>query len=184
MNHPRSIIRKAVHAAVAASVLPVPCILTRPDPLNDPHVPGVLVYFGSEDNDILEGHILNPARYERKLTVLVDIVLSSSKNPENDLDTMAWAVEEAFYKDPTFGIRSDSMECTGSRMVRTTPVSFSSQSGDKTFWCQRLEWIVTYETDTYVAGHVDEFLSFNVDYADSNEPSHIIMESVNVIRTK
>lgn len=184
MNHPRTIVRKAVYDAIKAFVKSIPCIMSRPDPLNDPQVPGILVYFGSEDNDIIEGHVLNPARYERKLTILVDVVLTSDKNPEESLDSMAWSVEEALYTDVTFGIHTDLLEVTGSRLVRTTPISFSSQAGDRTFWCQRMEWLVTYETDTSVRGRVDEFLSFNVDYADSNDPSHIIMESDNIIRTK
>lgn len=184
MNHPRTIVRKAVFDAIKGFVKSIPCLQTRPDPLNDPQVPGVLVYFGGEDNDIVEGHILNPSRYARKLTILVDIVISSDKNPEDSLDTIAWSVEEAFYQDVTFGIRTDTLEITGSRLVRSMPISFSSQTGDRTFWCQRLEWLVTYETDTTVAGRIDEFLSFNVDYADSNDPTHIIMESDNIIRTK
>lgn len=184
MSHPRTIVRDACYKQVKKLLNGIPLLLTRPDPLSDPQVPSVLMYCGEEDLDIVEGHILQPSRYERKLNLNVDIVCADSVDPDTELDRIALMVEDGFYLDPRFGVDTDVLQINGSRLARVIPLTFASMTGDRSYFCQRMQWIITYETDTQVAQRINEFLSFNVDYTSPEHDGALVMESDNIIRSK
>ena len=181
MNNPRTPIRIAIAEAVRKVVGNTPVFLTRPDPLTTPEPPCILIYLSQEDLDVIEGHILYPERYQRKLNVNIDIVIAGggSLDPDTDLDRLGYLVELAFYDDPRLGELVH-----GSRLATVVPITFSSDSGDRTYYCQRQQWVITYESDAYLSRRMDEFLEFYADIHDNEDLTKFLIGSHTTIRLK
>lgn len=181
MNNPRTPIRKAIATAVQAMLGNTPVFLTRPDPLTMPEPPCVLIYAAQEDLDVIEGHINYPERYQRKLNVNIDIIIAGggSPDPDTDLDRLGYLVECAFYNDPRLGELVDIC-----RLSSVVPVTFSSDAGDRTFYCQRQQWVITYESDAHLSRRTDEFLEFYADIHDDEDLTKFLIGSHTTIRLK
>lgn len=180
MSHKRTEIRLAIAEKLKAFIdkgLREKIYLSRPNPLFLPELPAILVYYKNEEANVIVGNENFPKDYERQLQINVDIIIEGEDDPDTELDKIALQVESCFFDDPRFG-----GICYGCRLLSAVPISIETE-GDRNVECQRLTWLVKYESQAYLDRRIDEFLQFHADIIDPRLGQFMI-GSHTTVRTK
>lgn len=160
MSHGRTDIRLAIANKLKQFIdkgMTDKIFLSRPNPLFLPELPAILVYYKNEEANVTVGNENFPKAYERQLQINIDIIVEGEEDPDTILDKYALQVEACFFDDPRFG-----GICYGCRLLSTIPISIETE-GDRNIECQRLTWLVKYESNAYLDRRIDEFLQFHAD---------------------
>ena len=164
MIHPRTAIRAYAWSILKDNVdVNERVFLNRPNPLLLEELPAITIYFNSESVEIAEGdrHIVQ--QYERKLNLVIDVLMEQPTDPdqfqrvEDELDLLARQVEREFHKDIFFnkqiegytGLGYDPGLLTGLRLLSTIPDSIESNS-DRVIACQSLTFELCYLDDAFL----------------------------------
>ena len=156
--HPRKRIRDAVvarlvdaNAEVGDRVFP-----SRFNPLWEPELPAILVYFRDEKADVFSGA---PRRLRRTVPLVVEIIAHAGPALDDEFDAIALDVEKALNADSE---GTGSLDGTANDCLYTGTEFSASDEGKVPMGMARLLFDVDYvmdESDTVVP---DEFLKANV----------------------
>lgn len=137
MDHPRQLIR---HRVVGLLTAEVPAFRervygSRLYPMQRSQLPGACVYTLTEANELLTVQ----HRLIRRLNLAIDIYVRELAAPDDELDTLALAVETAMGADRTLG-----GTCQRHHLAETT-IGFDGQ-GEKANALARLRYEIVYST--------------------------------------
>jgi hypothetical protein len=109
--------------------------VSRVKHLQAQQLPAIGVFAQREEAD---SNGTSPRRYERKLTLVVEIVTDALRHLDSHLNTFADTAEDALLADPTFdGLAED---CELERIELTF-----DHAGERPVGCAHIEFVVTYE---------------------------------------
>ena len=160
--HPRIIIRNCVKSLLLPAVdVSERVFCSRPKAIFLTELPCILIYFNEEAADHEKSA---PRVYKRILSLIVEAVhgLESERDNALDdfLDSRAYEIENALLNDRFLGLQGLVEDCS---LSRTENVNISLE-GEEDMASTRLMFEITYRTDAYYIGALDEFLKFTSDY--------------------
>lgn len=138
---------------------------SRPKPCFIEELPCGLIYFQDEDADTEN---IVPRSYKRTLHLQTEVLhrLESERaNALDDfLDSRAFEIESAILQDRYIGL-AKLVEDTVFTRTECTNIEIS---GDQDIASIKLFWTITYRTDAFYIGALDEFLRYITDYHPTN----------------
>lgn len=160
--HARIVIRNAVKELLKDNTdLGGRWFCSRPKAVFVNELPCGLIYFTEEDADHQN---IVPRNYKRTLNLLTEVVhrLESERDNALDdfLDSRAFEIEAAMFHDRYLGLEGLVEDTVLSR----TEVMNIEISGDEDIASLRIFWQITYRTDAFYGGDLNEFLKFTSDY--------------------
>lgn len=179
-QHHRTTIRRYIQALLLKKMDMGKRIFTnRPSPRFLETLPCVCIHYGPEPANIWRGDEYNVDEYERKLTILVDIILEEQLRPDMDieenmdaedlLDSHGLDVENAMDHDHTLGRLLDDWDdetgeglSMGSRLISVDPYKIG-EDADREIIAQRLTFEVPYLSETILNLRLPDFLYYRVD---------------------
>lgn len=139
MKHPRQNIREAVTARLKETFPSVFC--SRATPLFDQDLPAVLVYCSSEQIRHERWDTDGTGALTREMTLLVEAVAGGGDDLDNRLDDMAQQIESSLDGWVIPQYPNATLRFVGTDMDMRI-------DGNKTYGAVRLEYSITYFTDT------------------------------------
>jgi len=134
---------------------------SRPKPVFLSELPCGLIYFSEEDADHQN---IVPRNYKRTLTLLTEVVHRLEAERDNALDdfldSRSFEIEAAMFSDRYLGLEGIVEDTVLSR----TETMNIEVGGDEDIASLRLFWSITYRTEAFYTGSLDEFLRFITDY--------------------
>lgn len=134
---------------------------SRPKPVFVNELPCGLIYFTDEDADHQN---IVPRSYKRDLLLTTEIAhrLESERDNALDdfLDSRAFEIEQAILQDRYIGLQGLVEDTV---LVRTEATNIEI-AGDQDIGALRIFWKITYRTDAFYNGELNEFLKFITDY--------------------
>lgn len=160
--HVRIVIRNAVKVLLKDNTdLGGRWFCSRPKPVFLNELPAGLIYFTEEDADHQN---IVPRNYKRDLTLITEVVhrLDSVRDDALDdfLDSRSFEIEAAMFHDRYLGLDGIVEDTV---LSRTETLNIEA-SGDMDIASLRIFWTITYRTDAFYSGRLDEFLRFITDY--------------------
>lgn len=174
--HARIVIRNKVKELLKASVdVAGRVFCSRPKSVFLTELPCVLIYF-NEENESAESSA--PRIYKRDLTLVIELVHSLESERDNALDdfldSRAFEVEAIMLQDRFIGLRGIVEDC---QFTRTENMNIEIDGADD-IASTKLMFSITYRTDAFYGGRLDEFLKFLTDY---NEPNGLTLAQDSVV---
>lgn len=147
MQHPRTLIRKAVAARLVEQLPKMDARITasrisihRSTPLFAGKLPAILIY--TRDERIEDQPNADPGLRYRKLELSVEIIASGEVAAE-EADTLAQAIEAILDTDETLGLRVESIRLTRTEVDQggdgDTPVLAARLTFEVSYWTQPIE---------------------------------------------
>lgn len=134
---------------------------SRPKHVFVNELPCGLIYFTDEDADHQN---IVPRNYKRDLNLITEVIhrLESERDNALDdfLDSRAYEIEQTLLQDRFLGLNCLVEDCVLSR----TEAMNISMEGDQDIASVRIFWIITYRTDAFYQGSLDEFLKYIADF--------------------
>lgn len=134
---------------------------SRPKPLFVSELPCGLIYFTEEAADHQN---IVPRTYKRDLTLLTEVVHRMDSDRENALDdfldSRAYEIESTLLQDRFLGLPGLVEDTV---LVRSEALNIDV-GGDADIASVRIFWTITYRTEAFYNGRLDEFLRFITDY--------------------
>jgi len=160
--HPRILIRNRVKELLIKNTdLGGHWFCSRPKPIFYTETPCGLIYFTTEPADHQN---TAPRNYKRELSLTTEVAMVSNSERENELDdwldSRAYEIEQTFGGDRFLGLKGLVGDVT---FVRTEPVDIVAD-GDVEVGALRLFWNITYFTNLFYTGKLDEFLKYSADW--------------------
>lgn len=136
---------------------------SRPKPIFYTETPCGLIYFTNEPADHRK---TAPRNYLRKLALSTEVTMVASSERENAiddwLDSRAFEIEHTLGGDRFLGLKGLVSDV---ELTRTEPVDVVVD-GNIDISAIRLHWDISYQTDLYFEGKLDEFLRYTVLWKD------------------
>lgn len=134
---------------------------SRPKPCFLEEVPCGLIYFSDESADHEKSA---PRNYVRELNLSTEIIhrLESERDNALDdfLDSRAFEIESAILQDRFIGLKGLVQDTV---LIRTEATNIDA-GGDQDIASLKIYWTITYRTDAFYNGRLDEFLRYITDY--------------------
>jgi len=134
---------------------------SRPKPVFVNELPCGLIYFTEEGADHQD---TVPRSYKRDLTLLTEVVHRMESERENALDdfldSRAFEIESTLLQDRFLGLEELVEDCV---LNRTEAMNIDI-GGDADIASVRIFWTVTYRTEAFYGGSLDEFLRYITKY--------------------
>jgi len=159
--HPRILIRNRVKELLIANVdVAERVYCSRPKAVFLTELPVILIYIPSEDS----AHESSaPRNYVRKLTLNVEILHALESDRPNALDdyldSRAFEIENSLLQDRFIGLQGLVEDC---EMTGTENVNMAVD-GDMDIASSRVVFQITYRTNSFYQGTLDEFLRYQSD---------------------
>lgn len=176
MAHVRKLVREAVanillgnpQAVPATPVYPISEVAgrvfpNRPTPIWEVELPAICVYTKSEVATARDGDKI-PKHYDRRLSLVVEILVSVETGFDDLIDTIAEKVEALllhrwFLKDPV-----TSTETSDNLLMKATEIAFVGEDVHNVIASGQITFEVLYNTDVPFPGDLENFNTLAADY--------------------
>jgi len=134
---------------------------SRPKAIFVNELPCGLIYFTTEDADHQN---IVPRSYKRTLTLITEVVhrLESERDNALDdfLDSRSYEIESTILQDRYIGLQG----LVEDTVLISTEAFNIDMGGDEDIASVRIFWNITYRTDAFYQGTLDEFLKYIADF--------------------